>query len=438
MTRHVGPSRRQCGIVIAAPSSGAGKTLVTLGLLRALTRRGRDVRAAKCGPDYIDPAFHQAACGHSSVNLDAWAMDGENLRYRAAAQGGELLIIEGAMGVLDAAPDGRGSPADLAAALGLPIVLVLDVAKTGQSAVLAPAGLMAVRPDLPLAGVILNRIGSERHADLARKPLEAAGVTVFGALPRDGHLTLPERHLGLVQAHEMPALDACLERAADRVEAGVDIDALAAASLSLEPATDRPPALPPIGQRIALARDTAFSFAYPHLMTDWRRDGAEIMPFSPLADQTPDEDADAVFLPGGYPELHAGQLAAAKNFQNGLSHAARRGALIYGECGGYMVLGDALIDAGGITHRMCGLLPLVTSFAQRKLTLGYRRLTPIKGAPWTGPLRGHEFHYATIVSEGRASRLFEASDASGTPVSPMGLRLDAISGSFAHLIAPGT
>ncbi|PRY26190.1 cobyrinic acid a,c-diamide synthase [Aliiruegeria haliotis] len=425
------------GFVIAAASSGAGKTTLTLGLLRALRQRGVDVRAAKSGPDYIDPAFHEAACGLPSVNLDAWSMSPDTLRARAASQGGALLVVEGAMGVLDAGRDGRGSAADLAQVLGLPVVLVLDIAKTGQSAVLAAAGLKALRPDLPLAGVILNRAGTRAHAEMASRPLLAAGIPVLGVLSRSAALALPERHLGLVQASETEGLEQFLDAAAAQVAAGLRITALADAAAPLAPPATPPRRLPPPGQRIAVARDTAFTFAYPHLLDDWRAQGAQILPFSPLEDRGPDPLADAIYLPGGYPELHAGRLAQAHKFQGLTRRAADRGVLIYGECGGYMTLGEGLIDAEGRRHEMLGLLPLVTSFATRKLSLGYRCLTPLAGAPWTGPLRAHEFHYATIVEEGAADRLFAATDATGAAVPPMGLRIGRISGSYAHVVAPG-
>jgi cobyrinic acid a,c-diamide synthase len=178
----------------------------------------------------------------------------------------------------------------------------------------------------------------------------------------------------------------------------------------------------------------AFAFAYPHLLTDWRNAGAELSLFSPLADEPPAEDADAVFLPGGYPELHAGRIAAAANFRAGIERAAGRGALIYGECGGYMALGETLIDADGAEHQMLGLLPVSTSFARRKLHLGYRRLTPLGGLPWKGSLTAHEFHFASVVSEGGGERLFAAETADGEKLDPTGLRRGRVMGSFAHVI----
>ncbi|MEC9434716.1 MAG: cobyrinate a,c-diamide synthase [Pseudomonadota bacterium] len=444
MTPPSGPPPGPHGLMIAAPASGAGKTLATLALLRAFRRRGRAVAGAKSGPDYIDPRFHEAATGRASVNLDAWAMPPGELRARASGHAAsacaDLLVVEGAMGALDgAAPVGAGSAADLAEALALPVVLVVDAAKSAQSAALPLAGLRALRPGLRVAGAVLNRTGSPRHADMAARAVEAAGFACFGALPRRPDLALPSRHLGLVQAAEHPDLAAFLDRAAEAAEAALDLDRLAAAARPLAPPApgEAPRRLPPPGARIALAADAAFAFAYPHQLADWRAQGAEIRPFSPLADEAPAPDVDAVFLPGGYPELHAPRLAAAGRFRAGMAAAAARGARILGECGGYMALGEGLEGADGARHPMLGLLPLETSFAARRLTLGYRRLTPLPGAPWGTSLLAHEFHYASILREGDAPRLFEATDAAGAPLPAMGLRVGTVAGSFAHLIGPG-
>ncbi|MEM1266086.1 MAG: cobyrinate a,c-diamide synthase [Pseudomonadota bacterium] len=417
------------GLVLAAPSSGAGKTLVTLGLLRALRRAGHAVAGAKSGPDYIDPTYHTRAAGVASVNLDAWAMAPGTIRSLAARQPGSLVLVEGAMGVLDGAGRrGAGSAADLSECLGLPVILVVDAARAGPSAALAAVGLRAVRPDLTLAGVILNRIASDRHASLVEAGFERAGIPVLGRVPRAADMAVPERHLGLVPATELAASDDLIERAADLVGRGVDLERVVAASGRLAPAPDRPLWLPRLpGARVAVAQDAAFVFAYPHL--DW---GTE--PFSPLADEPPSPEADAIFLPGGYPELHAARLSSSPRFRAGLQRAAKRGVPIYGECGGYMVLGDRLVDGTGTAHQMLGLLPVTTSFAERRLSLGYRRLTPL-GGPFTAPLRGHEFHYATVVEEGPAARLFEVEDADGVTLPPVGHCRGSVSGSFAHVIA---
>ncbi|KQT83084.1 cobyrinate a,c-diamide synthase [Aurantimonas sp. Leaf443] len=424
------------GLMIAAPASGSGKTLVTLALLRALRRRGHAVSGAKAGPDFIDPAFHAAASGRPSVNLDPYAMRPALLAHLAATRPGTAFVVEAMMGLFDGAADGTGSAADLAARLGLATVLVVDCARQSHSVAALVRGFATHRADVPLAGLVLNRIGSARHETLLREALAPLGLPVLAALPRDSGLVLPERHLGLVQAQEHGDLDAFLDRAADWFAHGADMDALArlATPGRRGAAGEAPEPLPPLGRTIAVARDEAFAFAYPHLMAGWRGAGADLSFFSPLADEAPDAAADAVYLPGGYPELHAGRLAGAAGFRAGMEAARRRGAAIYGECGGYMVLGEGLVAADGTRHAMLGHLPLETSFAARRLHLGYRLLTPAPGGPFRAPLTAHEFHYATILSEGPAEPLFHARDARGEDLGAIGLRRGAVCGSFAHLV----
>ncbi|KAB0679639.1 cobyrinate a,c-diamide synthase [Aureimonas leprariae] len=423
------------GLLIAAPQSGAGKTTVTLGLLRALRRAGHRVASAKAGPDYIDPAYHHAAGGRECRNLDPWAMRPDLLRALAAdaVRDAQLLVVEGMMGLFDGAADGTGSAADLAELLELRIVLVVDCARQSHSVAALVRGFRDHRLGLALAGLVLNRVGSPRHEALLRDALLSLDIPVLGALPARPDLALSSRHLGLVQAGEHPDLEGLIERAADWIEAGTDLDAFAGLASATFPAVTAP-RLEPLGNRIAVARDAAFAFAYPHMLEGWRAAGAALAFFSPLADEAPDPEADAVFLPGGYPELHAGPLAAAARFKAGMLDLSARGAAIYGECGGYMVLGEGLEDAAGETHAMLGLLPLATSFRQRKRHLGYRRLVPLVGAPWATALTAHEFHYATILHEGSADRLFAASDALGTDLGSVGLRRGRVCGSFAHVI----
>jgi cobyrinic acid a,c-diamide synthase len=302
----------------------------------------------------------------------------------------------------------------------------------GASVAALVAGFAGHRPDVPVAAVILNRVGSPRHEAELRRAIAPLGLPVLGAVPRLPALALPRRHLGLVQAAEQPDLEGFLAGAAAVVAATIDLAALAALARPLPPGPPAPGLAPP-GQRIALARDSAFAFAYPHQLADWRRAGAAILPFSPLADEPPDPAADAVFLPGGYPELHAGRLAAAARFRGGMAAAAAGGARIYGECGGFMVLGRGLVDAGGQRHAMLGLLDLETSFAERRLHLGYRRLATRPGAPLSGRYRGHEFHYATIL-RAEGAPLFAVEDAGGAPLPDMGLYRGRVAGSFAHII----
>lgn len=430
------------GLVIAAPRSGAGKTTVTLGLLAALAARGIALRAAKIGPDYIDTGFHAAATGRPGMNLDSWAMP-ETLRdalLAEAAEGADLLLAEGAMGLFDGipGPDGqRGSAADLCARHGLPVLLVLDVGGQAQTAAAMLRGFATHDPAVRIAGVVLNRLGSPRHRRLVEEAMAPLGIPVLGGIPKDAPPGLPERHLGLVQAEEHPALAEALSRLAAMAEAHLDLDGIMAAAQPVRLHPGRAVALRPPGQRIALARDAAFSFVYGHVLAGWRAAGAEVVPFSPLADEAPPADCDACWLPGGYPELHAARLSAATRFRAGLAAFAAT-LPVHGECGGYMVLGQALTDAAGATHAMTGLLGHSTSLATRRLHLGYRRARLLAGGVLGAAgqhLRGHEFHYATEANPGTDAPFAALQDGEGRDLGPAGGRRGHVSGSFFHMIA---
>jgi cobyrinic acid a,c-diamide synthase len=434
---------RAGGLIVAAPASGAGKTTVTLALVAALVRRGIAIRTAKAGPDYIDPPFHAAAAGKPALNLDTWAMPPMLIHALAdeAAKDADLLVIEGAMGLFDGIPGEHrrtGATADLAARLHLPVLLVLDVSGQSQSAAAVVRGFQSHDPEVRLAGVVLNRVGSERHRGLIAEAITALGVPILGAVPRENALALPHRHLGLVQAVEHSELDRYLERLAHTAERWLDLDAIVAAAAPLQraPAT-RYAALPPPGSRVALAYDAAFSFIYTHVLDGWRRAGAEIVTFSPVADESPPDDCDCCWLPGGYPELHAGTLAAAHRFRAGLGRFAISRP-VHGECGGYMVLGEGIEDAQGVHHAMAGLLGHATSFAQRKLHLGYREARLLSdGAMGSAGsvLRGHEFHYATLVEAGTDEPLAVLSDGQDRPLGMAGGKRGRVTGSFFHAIA---
>lgn len=441
------------GIVIAAPASNSGKTVITLALLRALTRKGHKIAAAKAGPDYIDPAFQAAACRDSCINLDPWAMTPDQIKGLACdhIDGKAFLMCEGVMGLFDGAANGDGSTADLAALVRWPIVLVVDVKGQSASAAAVISGFAKFRDDINVAGVILNRVGSERHkqmiADACAKHLP--DLPVIGAVRRSEDLILPERYLGLVQAGEHAELDTFLDRAADIISEDVDLDALIAlvgenaekAKKTKKSANPTPtvPLIAPLGRHVAVARDAAFAFGYPHLLDGWRAAGTKISFFSPLANEAPNPDCNAIYLPGGYPELHAETLAAAKVFRAGMHDAAQRHILIYGECGGYMTLGNGLVDASGTRHEMLGLLPLETSFASRRLHLGYREAQlgiPTPFGPAGMKLRGHEFHYATTLSED-GMPFCRMKTATGLDLGPAGLVHENVFGSFFHMIAQG-
>jgi cobyrinic acid a,c-diamide synthase len=432
------------GLIVAAPRSGSGKTTVTLALLAALKRRGIAVRAAKAGPDYIDSAFHAAATDEPGFNLDSWAMPPALLDAVAseAARDAELLVVEGVMGLFDGTPGpaGRcGATADLAMRFRLPVLLVLDVAGQSQTAAAIVRGLASHDPAVRIAGVVLNRVGSERHRTLVADAIAALNIPVLGAIPRDAALALPERHLGLVQAAEHADLVMRFERLAAVAEHHLDLDAIIATASPLAcTAGMNAAALPPPGQRIALASDAAFTFIYPHVLDGWRHAGAEIVTFSPLADEAPPASCDSCWLPGGYPELHAGTLAAAQQFRRGLAQFVATRP-VHGECGGYMVLGEGLEDADGVRHAMTALLGHSTSFAQRKLHLGYREARLIEDGPLGAAgttLRGHEFHYAALIAPGNDAPFAELADGQGHPLGPTGGRRGRITGAFFHAIAP--
>lgn len=430
------------GLVISAPASGVGKTTLTLALARAWRHRGLRVQCFKSGPDYIDPAFHAAATGRASVNVDSWAMDRATIAHLVSrGLDADIVLAEGSMGLFDGVAargvSGTGATADIADMLGWPVVLVIDPSGQAQTAAAIAAGLRDYRAGVRLAGVVLNRVASLRHEDLVRRALNDAGIAMFGALPRHAEINLPKRHLGLVQAEEQAEIGKLIDEAARFVSEHIDLDAVlrSATAWSVQPAANGLNVTPP-GQRIALARDAAFSFVYPHMLEAWRAAGAEISTFSPLADEAPDASADVCWLPGGYPELHAGRIAANARFRNGLRAFAETRP-VHGECGGYMVLGTALTDADGISHEMTGLLGLETSFAKRRMHLGYRLATlaaPMPGHQVGARLRGHEFHYSTIIAQ-PDTPLAVVHDATGAVIAETGSRRGHATGTFFHLIA---
>ena len=428
------------GVIIAAPGSGSGKTTLTLALLRGLRDADLAVASAKVGPDYIDPAYHAAASGRTCHNLDTWSMSDRTLSALIAdlQRDASAIVVEGVMGLFDGAPDGRGSAADLSRRTGWPVVLVVDASGMAASVAALVHGFASYDPGVEIAGVIFNRTGSKRHGDLLRRAMRPLGIPVLGCVTRSESLELPDRHLGLVQAREHPDLEGFLAGAAEQISREVDTEALLAAA---GPARFEPPAeghgLPILGQRTAVARDDAFAFCYPYVLDAWRRAGCEISFFSPLDDEPPMEGVDAVYLPGGYPELHAARLADARRFKAALKRCAERGAVVYGECGGYMVLGERLVDGDGVSHRMAGLLPVETSFESPRLNLGYREVALVRVGVFGGKgtrFRGHEFHFASVLAQSPATPLFRAFNAELEPLGDTGLQVGNVMGSFVHLM----
>lgn len=386
-------------VLVAAPASGQGKTTVACALARLHARAGRRVRAFKCGPDFLDPHWLALATGHPVHNLDLW-MTGEDdarARLHAAASEADLIIVEGVMGLFDGEP----SAADLAQRFGLPVLAVIDAsAMAGTFGALA-FGLQHFRPGLPWAGVLANRVASERHAQMLQDALSGersrTDSDLLGAVMRNEAFSLPERHLGLTVASEIPDALARLDAAADALAATplgrMDAAALARWSVSFEPTVKIPAQAPLLaGRTIAIARDASFCFVYPANLDVLRGLGAELAFFSPLADEAL-PSCDAVWLPGGYPELHATTLAGSTVCRASLIEHVNAGGPLWAECGGMMLLFDELLTLDGETHAMWGLLPGSVTMQKRLTALGPQRLTLPAGA-----LRGHTFHYSRCVS----------------------------------------
>jgi len=436
------------GLIITAPASGSGKTVVTLSLLRAMRKVGIEVNSIKVGPDYIDPAYHSVASGNSCRNLDLWGMRNETLIHQQASAigGSSVVIAEGVMGLFDGAVTGKpkdaGSTAAAAKWLGWPIILVVDVTGQGTSVAALVEGFANHRDDIKIAGVIFNRVGSPSHELILREALSITNIPCIGCIPRHGSLHLPHRHLGLIQAREMSKLEIWLDDVAEIVTRSIDLDLLLkfARPLKSKPtpksSKDFLP-IPVLGKHTAVAYDDAFSFCYDYVLDAWKTHGVELTFFSPIFGETIDPRADSVYLPGGYPELYANDIAANQEFKETMKVAARNGAVIYGECGGFMVLGGSLIDRDGESHEMLNLLPIKTSFVKPRLHLGYRELALIDGGALgntNGRFKGHEFHYCKVVEDSKTESLFYTKNARGERLQPMGSKLGSVMGSFSHII----
>jgi cobyrinic acid a,c-diamide synthase len=427
-------------LLIAAPASGSGKTTVTLALLRAFRRRGINLGSFKVGPDYIDPVFHTHASGTPCFNLDPWAMwrDSQAAILNHVMRDKELLIGEGVMGLFDGARDGTGATADVAANFQIPVIFVVDAKGQGASVAALLRGFDRYRNDVSLAGVIFNKVGGPGHIEILNRAANDVNIPALGFIPKSESLTLNHRHLGLVQARETPDLELFLEKAADIIEESCDLAAIEKTAGPLPSSSGQYPFfIPPLAQHIAVAEDDAFGFTYPHVLEGWRQSGAELSFFSPLADEAPDQSAAAVFLPGGYPELYGETLAAAEKFKAGVRAAASENKSVYGECGGFMVLGEALTDKQSKNHRMLGLLPIETSFTKPKLHLGYRN-AKLNSKCILGNsndnFSAHEFHYASQIKANAVQPLFNISDATGRDLGSAGAVAGSVAGSFIHLI----
>lgn len=373
-------------LLVAAPASGQGKTTVTAALARLHARQGRRVTVFKCGPDFLDPQIHAFASGRPCQNLDLGMCGEDDARWRLARAAAEsdLILVEGVMGLFDGTP----SAADIAERFAIPVMALIDAGAMAQTFGAVAHGLATYRPALPFAGVLANRVASPRHAAMLQESLKP-GMGWFGALPKSGD-SLPERHLGLLQAAEIDDLASRLDKLADALAASATVDLPKAVNFTAAP----PPALPPLlaGRRIAIARDAAYGFIYPANLETLFGLGAELRFFSPLAGD-PLPECDAVWLPGGYPELHAAELAASQRCRAGLAAHLQAGRPVWAECGGMLLLMDGLRTHEGGAHAMWGLLPGQAAMQPRLVALGPQRLDLPAGA-----LRGHTFHHSRTES----------------------------------------
>lgn len=409
-------------LFVAAPASGQGKTTVTAALARLHTRQGRRVTVFKCGPDFLDPQIHAVASGAPVYNLDLGMCGSADAAWRLheAARRSDLILIEGVMGLFDGNPSG----ADIARLFDVPVMAVIDAKAMAQTFGALVHGLATWQPDLPFSGVLANHVGSEGHARLLRDSLRP-GIAWYGALPRDAEAALPERHLGLLQAAEIADLDARLDRLADHLARTGAADRPVAVAFPDAPAPHVPPLLR--GRRIAIARDAAFGFIYPANLDTLQALGAELSFFSPLAGEAL-PDCDALWLPGGYPELHAAALAANAGWQAGLKAHQAAGKPLLAECGGMMSLFETLTDREGATHPGAALLPGHTRMQPRLAALG----TQVAELP-EGRLNGHTFHYSK--SETPLAPLARATTPAGREGEAI-YRLGRLTASYVHFYFP--
>jgi cobyrinic acid a,c-diamide synthase len=418
-------------IVVAGTHSGVGKTSITLGLIGALRRRGLTVQPFKVGPDFIDPLHHQHASGRLPRNLDGWMLDPDtNLeRFVRTTADADVAVIEGVMGLFDGSEgkSDRGSTAEMAKLLQLPVVLVVDASAMARSAAALIHGFAAFDPDVRVAGVILNNVGGEIHADMIREAV-AGAIPILGALPRAADIVVPERHLGLHLPYE--ARRDYVDRLASLIEEHLDLDQLLEVGRTERRTIQPTPPAPKSTVRIGVARDEAFCFYYADNLELLEQAGAELVEFSPINDALPD-DLDGLYIGGGYPELHAGRLAANDGMKTAIRQFAAAGGPIYAECGGLMYLADKL-ELEDATYPLCGVLPFSTRMPA-PLKIAYVEITTTDGLFGPGhTARGHLFHRSEISGEPTAARCYRVQTSRGDQTEE-GYHLGNVLASYAHL-----
>ena len=431
-------------LLIAGTHSGVGKTTVALGLMAAWRRRGLTVQPFKVGPDYLDPTHHAQAAGRASRNLDAWLLKPQQVRgvFEHAGEAADVSIIEGVMGMFDGygSTNDRGSTAEMAKLLNVPVILVVDASHMARSIAAIVEGYRRFDPAVRLAGVIFNRV-SERHARLLREAVRRyTSVPVLGYVPSDAAIAIPERHLGLVPALEKTSAQP-LERLAERVAATIDLERLlriarGAPTLSHVPGPwDRSQRIAPC-VRIGLAYDRAFHFYYQENLDLLRAFGAEVVPFSPLRDAALPAELHALYLGGGFPEVFAEELAANHAMRRAVKQAVTRGVPTYAECGGLMYLTRRLVDARGRAHPMVGALPGTVRMTPRLQHFGYTTVIPRRRTILSGArdhIKGHEFHYSTWTHPIAAREAAYTVVRRGEPDRLEGMVRDNVLASYVHV-----
>ncbi|SDL20174.1 hydrogenobyrinic acid a,c-diamide synthase (glutamine-hydrolysing) [Geoalkalibacter ferrihydriticus] len=423
--------------LIAAPASGCGKTTLTLALLAALRRRELRVAPFKVGPDFIDPGHHAAACGRASRNLDSWMCGTNYVRdtFRRACVGADVAVIEGVMGLFDGASgsDDAGSSAAIARLLDARVLLVIDARAQARSAAALVQGFTRFDPRLKFAGILCNRVGSPRHAELLHDALASVPdlPPLLGCLPREEALSLPERHLGLVTAGDARRDESFYQHLAEWLESHVDLNPIFPSDPSGPLAPCVSPAHRPPRARIAVARDEAFCFYYPDNLELLEAAGAELVFFSPLRDTRLPQGIHGLYLGGGYPELHAEKLAANTHLLADIRRAADQELPIYAECGGFMLLSQSIDE-----YPMAGVFPAHARLLKKRRALGYREVT-LTADSLLGPagtcLRGHEFHYSEMEMPPEVPRQYRLSRRGGEDLADEGYRRRNVLGSYIHL-----
>ena len=430
-------------VVIAGVRSGVGKTTIATGIMGALSRRGYRVQPFKAGPDYIDPSYHQLACGVPSRNLDTWLLPHDTVTELFCRAGGadKVCVVEGVMGVYDghSSLTEEGSTAQLAKLLDAPVILVADAAKVARSVAAEVLGYQQFDPDLRIAGVILNGVGGPRHLEFCQPQIEATtGLPVVGYLPRREQFVQPERHLGLIPTVEGTVVKDWYDALISQVEETIDLDAILKLAATAQPAERPPQVYPsepqPKRARIAIAQDKAFSFYYQDSLDLLEAWGAELVPFSPLDDEGLPPNVGGVYIGGGFPEMFARELSENGPMLESVRRALAVDTPFYAECGGLMYLGRSLSDLEGTDYPMVGALPVASSMNNSRLTLGYREVEAVAGTPLLEPgqrVRGHEFHWSVLAEQpGREQAVYRVIDQDNRPE---GFRAGSVWASYIHI-----